>query len=183
MRRLILLLLISIICSAYPVMAQQRAVEFGGAFDASATPNKQVYASYYEPMIGGFRSYTTLSLWQIAPMQIAHAVTTGVEHPIYTQGWFTLAGHSQVGYALSQNVSSIDFNAGGAITIAPASLKHGSFVIIGGYSDVPAVSSISKGVWYPRVSVGFRYELGGGNFSSIARSTRKSHWFTQPRVR
>ena len=151
MKRLALLLIISLWSSANPSQAQDFSLQLGAAFEPSATPRASGDLTF---LIGSgqTRSYTTINARPIGSV-LSYAFRTGVERDFIKTKRATVALCGQAGIATSAEATS-GMVSGCASIIVP--IRSGfAFVLSGEGNNAP----IHGGDWEPRVSAGFRYDF------------------------
>lgn len=154
MKKLSLILLVSLICSAYPLQAQNRSVWVGASLDAAAEPNAAGHACGLLSTNEQTYSITCLS---------ARGGADGFTKPIYdvTQGiaqLVTRQGRVDV-YALAGG--GVSTTSSGANGLFEGGLAFGTRIVKG----VDVVLAV-KGAWSPsledskspRFALGFRFQ-------------------------
>ena len=156
MKRLLFLLLISIIASAYPLWAQTYALEMGAGFRATTTPRSGAYFSVLLAPEGEqkIRSYTTIDMKPVKSDSAAYTMRTGAERTLFKSDNLQLNGILQAGVATGKDSTSGIFTGGGNVLWSPGFLGDFSLVLRGEASQAPA-----DGGFEPKVSLGFRFDF------------------------
>lgn len=153
MKNPVLLLLVSIICSAFPVMAQNVSVQLGATFEPSSVPRFLGEAAlglgYGENL-----SLTTIQIRPISARQISTAVVTGMERTLYKlqKAEFAICGQAGIA-ATGENASGI---ALGCLTLLVPVRQDLSVGVRGEARNAP----VEGGLWDSRMSVFLRWHLG-----------------------
>ena len=150
-KRLTVLLLVSIICSAYPLLAQNYSLELGAALYGSTAPHS---AGYLTVLLGDAktRSYTTIELRGVESIAPTHSTRTGIERTLFKDERFELTAGTQVGISTG-NVTSGVFLGNGSLIWSPKFAKGLRFAFGG-------ETLTSPDGWQLQFRTGMRYNFG-----------------------
>lgn len=161
MKRLALLLLVSIICSAYPAWAQTHSIGLGAAFEPDGTPRSSGVFQYIIGS-GDTRPYTEITMRPIAVSGVTFSASAGIIRRL-ARGLYRIPGSdvdrevflesfARGGVATRDGGTSGLFSGGGALVFPT---HYGvDFVFTGEAVAAPLIDG-----WQARVGAGLRFNF------------------------